>query len=404
MKIVKYIFIILLFSYSNSLLSQNENKSLLKLVKATDVYSGSQSTEEYFPLIKEKKIALVSNHTSRINQIHLVDSLLSAGFNVTTLFCPEHGFRGEEEAGKNINNSKDSKTGIPLISLYGKRRKPTEKDMQDIDIVLFDIQDVGVRYYSYISTLTYVMESCAENDIPLIVLDKPNPNGFYIDGPVLQKEYTSFVGLHPVPIVYGMTIGEYALMVNGEKWLNNEIQCELTVIKNRDYDHNMIVKLSHKPSPNLPNWFAVYLYPSLALFEGTIMSVGRGTDEAFQIFGHPDYALGFFIFKPESKPGAKNPKYDGQVCYGQNLISYALNYKSNPRSLNLNWILESYRYFGHNGGFFNNYFNTLVGNKSLQAHIRERKKEDEIRSYWENNLNEFKKIRAKYLLYPDITE
>lgn len=247
----------------------------------------------------------MANQASLVGRIHLVDTLLASGIRVVKIFSPEHGFRGNAEAGALIEDGKDTQTGLPVISLYGKHKKPTAEDMKDVDIVLFDLQDVGVRFYTYIATLTYVMERCSENNIPLIVLDRPNPNGFYVDGPVLEKEHSSFVGLHPVPVVYGMTIGEYARMTNGEKWLQDGGLCDLTVIEMKGYSHNMIVKLPVRPSPNLPVWESVYLYPSLAFFEGTVVSVGRGTDFPFRVYGHPDLKSGDFSFTPHRIPGGE---------------------------------------------------------------------------------------------------
>ena len=381
--------------------SAQVKKNDLKLVEYNNIKPGASNTELYSELLSDKRIAIVGNHTSLIGSTHLVDSLISSNFRIVRIFSPEHGFRGTEDAGKQIKNSKDIKTGIPVISLYGKHKKPTEKDLRAVDIVLFDIQDVGARFYTYISTLTYVMEACAENNIPLIVLDRPNPNGFYIDGPVLEKGFESFVGLHPVPIVYGMTIGEYAQMLNGEKWLNSE-PCDLTVIPCKGYERNMIVKLAVSPSPNLPNWYSVYLYPSLCLFEGTIMSVGRGTELPFQIYGHPGFESGNFAFMPESTYAAKEPKFKNDVCYGQNLISYALNYKENPRELNLDWLIASFQYFEHSDDFFNAYFDKLAGNSCLRRGISNNYKEGQLRQKWVNNIEAFKKIRKLYLIYPDL--
>lgn len=371
------------------------------LVSGDEIITGSMKTDKYKALLENKNIAVVANHTSLIGTTHLIDSLLSMGLRVKTIFAPEHGFRGTEDAGNNISNAKDHLTGIHIQSLYGRHYKPTRRDLRRIDAVVFDIQDVGVRFYTYISTLSYVMEACAENDVPLIVLDRPNPNGFYVDGPVLEPDFASFVGLHPVPIVYGMTIGEYALMVNGEGWLPDGDRCDLTIIPLSGYRHNMICKLPVRPSPNLPNWFSVYLYPSLALFEGTIMSVGRGTDKPFQIFGHPDYLVGTYLYKPTSREGAKNPKYNGELCYGNNVISYALNYRENSPGLNLSWLSESSRYFEDRTDFFNNFFPLLAGTRSLQQHIQEGLSLDKIRESWETDLSEFRLIRQKYLLYPE---
>jgi len=351
-------------------------------------------------LIKGKNIAVVANQASLVGKTHLVDTLVSLQINIVKIFSPEHGFRGNTEAGEMINGETDEKTGIKVISLYGKYRKPPKDDLADIDLILFDLQDVGVRYFTYTSTMTYVMDACAENNIPVIVLDRPNPNGFYIDGPVLDTAYSSFIGLHPVPIVYGMTIGEYAQMVNGEYWLVDSLQCELTIIKMKNYKHNMIVKLPVSPSPNLPNWQSVYLYPSLCLFEGTVMSVGRGTEFPFQVYGHPQFMMGSFAFTPQSMPGkSMHPKFEGKVCYGQNLNGYAENYKKNTTKLNLTWLIESFKLMNKGSEFFTPYFNKLAGTDQLRKQIEIGKTEEKIRISWENGLEHFNKIRSKYLIY-----
>ncbi|NOX86158.1 MAG: DUF1343 domain-containing protein [Chlorobi bacterium] len=371
-----------------------------ELVDYAKVTCGAQRTGEYMPLLESKNVAVVANQASLIGTTHLVDTLLSSGIRVVKIFSPEHGFRGNAEAGALIKDGKDSQTGLPVISLYGKHKNPTAEDMAGVDIVVFDLQDVGVRFYTYISTLAYVMESCAENNIPLVVLDRPNPNGFYVDGPVLEPEYSSFVGMHAVPVVYGMTIGEYAQMVNGKKWLTDSLHCDLTVISLKGYSHNMIVKLPVKPSPNLPAWESVYLYPSLAFFEGTVVSVGRGTDLPFQVYGHPDLKTGDFSFTPHRIPGvSEHPKFEGQTCYGQNLTGYARNYKTNPHRLNLSWLIETYRALSPDHPFFNDYFDKLAGTGRLRKQIEEGLSEKEIRASWQNGLEEFEKIRQKYLLY-----
>ena len=370
--------------------------------KGQGIMVGADQTELYFPLLKGKRIAVVANHTSLIQGAHLVDSLVSADFEVDKIFSPEHGFRGKADAGQLIDDKIDLVTGLPVISLYGKHKKPTTEDLQDIDLVVFDIQDVGARFYTYISTMTYVMEACAENEIPVIVLDRPNPNGFYVDGPVLEKEFKSFVGMHPVPIVHGMTVGEYAKMVNGEQWLKDSIKCELKVIQVKNYNHSDFYELPVKPSPNLPNKFAVYLYPSLCLFEGTVVSIGRGTDYPFQVTGHPDYLLGSYIFVPRSIPGvATNPKHEGVYCNGQNLIGYAREMKNNPAQLNLTWLISYYDAMKDKTDFFTKYFTLLAGTEQLQKQIEDGWDEKQIRESWQPGLEEFKHIREKYLLYPE---
>jgi uncharacterized protein YbbC (DUF1343 family) len=319
------------------------------------------------------------------------------GVDVRKIYTPEHGFRGTADAGAKVNSSKDEKTGLPIVSLYGKNKKPTPDMLQDIDVILFDLQDVGVRFYTYISTMSYVMEAAAENDIPVIVLDRPNPNGFYVDGPVLKAENKSFVGMHQVPVVYGMTIGEYAWMVNDEGWLKDSIKCDLTVISVKDYHRNAIYELPVKPSPNLPNWESVYLYPTLCFFEGTNVSVGRGTETPFQIYGHPDMR-GSYTFTPKSTSGASKPLLEGQRCRGENLVEYAYDYVHNENQLHLEWIIDAYLQL-KDKGFFKDYFRLLSGDNQLQRDIENGKSADEIRASWNYGLDTFKAIRAKYLMY-----
>ncbi|MBP7496485.1 MAG: DUF1343 domain-containing protein [Bacteroidales bacterium] len=367
-----------------------------------DIKTGAERTDLYFPLLKNKKIAIVANQTSMIAGVHLVDSLLSAGFTIVHIFCPEHGFRGEAEAGESIDNNIDTKTGLPVISLHGKNRKPAKKDLQGIDIVIFDIQDVGVRFYTYISTLSYMMEACAENNISLLVLDRPNPNGYYIDGPVLKPEQKSFLGLHPIPLVHGLTVAEYALMVNGEGWLVNGIKCDLKIVEVSGYNHSYFYSLPVKPSPNLPVMAAVYLYPSLGLFEGTVMSIGRGTDFPFQLIGHPDLKQGEFTFTPQSMKGmSSHPLYEGKVCYGYYLKDFAEIYIRNIKQIYLFWLLETYRLLKDKTEFFTPAFDKHSGDPQLKKDIIAGKSEAEIRSRWTEDLNNYKKIRKKYLLYPD---
>lgn len=369
------------------------------LVDYDQVISGDQQIDTYFSHIENKSVGMVANHASSIGQVHLVDTLLKLGISITKIFCPEHGFRGTAGAGEIIFDEIDPATGIPILSLYGKFKKPPQKELQHIDVMVFDLQDVGVRFFTYISTLTYIMEACAENGIPLIILDRPNPNGFYIDGPVLEEGFESFIGMHKIPIVYGMTIGEFALMVNGEGWLNDQQSCDLTVIRLKNYKHNYIVKLPVRPSPNLPNWEAVYLYPSLCLFEGTIMSVGRGTDIPFQVYGHPDFHVGSFVFTPKSMPWATKPKLMGETCYGQNLKGYAQSFDKMPSQINLSWLIESYKLLQKDHAFFTAYFEKLAGTDKLRKQIEAGNTEKEIRKSWEEKLGAFRKIREKYLLY-----
>jgi len=374
-------------------------KEAPQLVDYSEIVAGDQRINEYLPLIKNKTIGIVANQSSVIGNIHLVDTLSASGIHITKIFSPEHGFRGAEDAGAFVGGAADPATGIQIISLYGKHKKPAKEDLEGIEVMLFDLQDVGVRFYTYISTLTYVMNACAEYGVEVIVLDRPNPNGFYVDGPVLEEEFSSFVGMHKIPIVYGMTIGEYALMVNGEGWLHSQQKCKLTVIKMHNYKRNMIVKLPVKPSPNLPNWQAVYLYPSLCLFEGTIMSVGRGTDLPFQVYGHSDFPVKSFAFTPMPHPGAANPKYEGITCYGRNLTAYAENYATNTPLPRLTWLIESYKLLNPEHEFFTPYFDKLAGSDRLRKQIEHGMTEGDIRKSWESELRTFKNIRQKYLLY-----
>jgi uncharacterized protein YbbC (DUF1343 family) len=366
------------------------------------VKTGAEQTDLYFHLLKNKTIGIVANNASQINGKNIVDSLVSSGFDVKTIFCPEHGFRKFEEAGQMIKNSIDTASGIPIVSLYGKTRKPDKKEIINLDIVVFDLQDVGVRFFTYISTLTYMMEACAEANTPLIVLDRPDPNGFYIDGPVLDSAYASFVGMHPVPVVYGMTIGEYASMINEEGWLKNGAICDLRIIPLVNYTHSSVYDLPLKPSPNLPTMNAVWLYPSLCLFEGTVVSIGRGTETPFEVFGHP-FLKGFsYSFTPENIKGmSQNPVYRGQLCRGLDLSNF---YSSHPKMkgrINLAWLIMTYKDLGSKPDFFNDYFDKLAGNSELRKQIMEDIPEMEIRKSWEPGLSKFKEIRKKYLIYPE---
>lgn len=363
----------------------------------SQVLPGAYNTAEYLPLLKDKKVALVANQTSEINGIHLLDTLLSQGILIKKIFCPEHGFRGTVDAGEKVKNETDSKTGIKIISLYGRHYKPRAHELKDIDIVIFDIQDVGVRFYTYISTLHYVMEACGENKKTLIVLDRPNPNGYYIDGPVMQKKYSSFVGLHPVPIVYGMTIGEYAKMINGEHWLKDSIQCNLIVIPCKNYGHTSRYKLPVKPSPNLPTSQAILLYPSLALFEGTSINVGRGTNFPFEVFGSPYFKNYEFTYTPKPKTGVSKPMHQDTLCYGINLQNFQFTDSTN--AFTLKWLIEAYRNYPDKSKFFNVYFYYLVGNKELKSQIEQGINEKEIKKGWKKDLENFSQIRAKYLIY-----
>ena len=380
---------------------QNIPLKIIEIKKESPIIMGAARTESYLKLLENKKVGIVANHTSMINKTHLVDSLVSLGINVTKVFSPEHGFRGKADAGELVNTDIDTKTGLPIVSLYGKNKKPTAEQFGDLDIIIFDIQDVGARFYTYISTMHYVMETCAENNKPLIVLDRPNPNGHYIDGPILKKGFTSFVGMHPVPIVHGMTVGEYAQMVNGENWLANKVQCNLTVIKTENYDHKRFYKLPIKPSPNLPNMSSIYLYPSLCLFEGTPISIGRGTDKPFQIIGSPFIKSETYSFTPISMPGAKNPKLIDIKCYGYDLEYFGTEYLKDKGGLNLFWLIEIYKNYPNKEKFFTRMFQLLSGTDKLQQQIEAGKTDLEIKATWKDGLDKFKLTRKKYLLYTD---
>lgn len=365
------------------------------------ILPGAFQTEKYIQTLKGKQVALVANQSSTINNKHLVDTLLALGIEIKVLFGPEHGYLGNAADGELIDNSKDIGSGISIVSLYGQKRKPEPEDLKNIDIVVFDIQDVGVRFFTYLSTLHYIMEACAESNIPLMVLDRPNPNGFYIDGPVMQEANTSYIGLHPVPIVCGMTIGEYARMINGESWLNNSLQCDLSVIKCKHYSHDSKYQLPVNPSPNLQHMQSIYLYPSLALFEGTVVSIGRGTNFPFQVFGHPQFSDTLFSFKPESKPGISiNPKHKGKTCYGFDLREFDPQIIFSDKGLILEWILEAYALYGKKDNFFTSYFNLLAGNNMLKEQIKKGLSPQEIRQSWEKDIQSFLIIRETYLLYP----
>ena len=359
------------------------------------IITGAEQIPEYIDILKDQNIGIVANKSSILSiNNHLIDTLLYLGININKVFVPEHGFRGEADAGEKIFSQKDPKTGLTILSLYGNQRKPTNEQLKGISTMVFDLQDVGVRFYTYISTLHYIMEACAEKNIPLIVLDRPNPNGHFIDGPVLENDCKSFVGMHPVPIVYGMTIGEYAQMINGEGWLNNQIKCQLKVIKLKNYTHKTHYELPLRPSPNLPNSQAIALYPSLCLLEPTVISVGRGTEMQFQIFGHPNLPKSKFNFRPKSNFGAKNPKLENKICNGVDLRKYNISNK-----IELKWIIDSYSNYPEPKNFFKEGFYKIAGTKKLKKQIEEGLSKKEIRRTWKEGLINFKRIRLKYLLY-----
>ena len=371
---------------------KNEAAQSLKL--------GAERTAFYLPFLEAKKVGLVGNQTSIIptaaGNVHLVDTLLALNVNLRKVFAPEHGFRGTADAGEAVEDGKDPRTGLPVISLYGNNKKPTAEQLKGLDVIIFDLQDVGARFYTYISTLHYVMEAAAENDIQVIVFDRPNPNGHYTDGPVLEPQHQSFVGMHPVPVVHGMTIGEYAQMINGESWLKSKIQADLKIIEMANYHRTEPYELPVKPSPNLPNAKAINLYPSLCFFEGTNVNAGRGTSKQFQVFGSPYLPEGQFPFSyvPQSNEGAKSPKHLGKTCFGKNL-------SDTPRLdfLNLEWLIEAYNHTSQKGDFFNSFFTKLAGTENLQKQIESGMSASEIRNTWTLGLKEFEEVRVKYLLY-----
>lgn len=357
-------------------------------------------TEKYVGQLKGKKVGLVVNQTSMVGQTHLVDTLRSLGVKVQKVFAPEHGFRGDHSAGAAVKDGTDQKTGLPLISLYGNNKKPTPEQLKGLDWVVFDIQDVGVRFYTYISTMHLVMEACAESGIPMMILDRPNPNGHFVDGPVLKKGFESFVGMHPIPVVHGLTVAELAQMINGEGWLKNGIQCDLALLLCKNYVHSDEYHLPYRPSPNLPNQLSVMYYPGLCFFEGTIVSVGRGTDFPFQLFGFPGWQKAPDTFKPQSIPGvADNPPQLGVICKGYDLSMVNPKSVFSKAELNLNWLLLAYQAYPVKSKFFNNFFDKLAGNSQLREQIIAGKTMSEIRKSWETDLLHYMEMRQKYLLY-----
>ncbi|UPZ15497.1 exo-beta-N-acetylmuramidase NamZ domain-containing protein [Flavobacterium humidisoli] len=380
-------------SYSANI-QPNKNVITAEINNAV-IKTGADNYEKYLPLLKDKKVGIVTNQTGILSdKTHVVDFLLEKKIAVQTIFAPEHGFRGTADAGEHIVDGKDPKTGLPIISLYGDNKKPKTAQLSGIDVMIFDLQDVGARFYTYISSLHYVMEACAENNIQLIVFDRPNPNGSIVDGPLLEKEFTSFVGMHPIPLLHGMTIGEYAQMVNGEKWLKDGAQCKLTVIPCVDYSRTMPYSLLVKPSPNLPNDQSINLYASLCLFEGTNVSMGRGTEKQFQIYGSPFLSKTNFSFTPKPNFGAKDPLYNGKECFGEDLTAYP-----KLKQLELKWLIKAYQNTSDKTKFFNGFFTKLAGTKKLQQQIESGVSEAQIRKTWQKDLEAFKKMRTKYLIY-----
>jgi len=348
-------------------------------------------------------VGLVANHTTVIGSGHLADSLVALGVNLVRIFSPEHGFRGDADAGAEIQSNIDVRTGLPVISLYGGKNRPSPGDLQGIDIMIYDIQDVGVRFYTYISTLHYVMESCAENHIPLLVFDRPDPLGHYIDGPLLEPEFRSFVGMHPIPVVYGLTPGELASMINGEGWLTGGARCDLKVIPCRYYDHNTRYQLPVSPSPNLNSMESVYLYPSVCFFEGTVMGLGRGTPFPFRVIGHPDYPDRNFSFVPRAGKSNVNPLFRDRECYGLDLRKMQADSLEKLQAIRLQWMLEAYRKMDLGKGFFTDYFDRLAGTAKLREQVVAGFTEQQIRQSWQDGLDEYAAKREQYLLYPDFS-
>jgi uncharacterized protein YbbC (DUF1343 family) len=417
--------ILLVYILAISISCNAQKTSTGTSASSTGVITAAERTEVYVPLLKGKRVAVFANHTATIGKTHLVDSLQKLGINIVKAFGPEHGFRGTADAGQKLDNYIDSATGIPVISLYGKKRRPSAEDLADVDILLFDIQDVGVRFYTFISSLQEFMEAAFENKKPLMILDRPNPNGHYVDGPVLDTAYRSFIGMQPVPIVYGMTVGEYAMMIAGEKWLSSakaiaqyayyktaenskDTAFHFLVIKCKNYDHTSKYELPVKPSPNLPDYASVYWYPSTCFFEGSVFSEGRGTDHPFCIFGHPELPKNLYAFTPTAREGATAPKLMNKLCYGWNLYDTKQNVlKKVDDRIQLKYLLDAYKLFPDKDSFFirpksgQYFFDKLAGSDELRKQLITGKTEAEIKASWQPKLQAFKAIRKKYLLYKD---
>jgi len=389
----------------------SKDQAILTKKPVKEIVVGANRTQEYLPLLKGKRVAIVSNQTSVIFKsptrlplvqeseigssfVHLVDSLRTLDINIVKVFAPEHGFRGKADAGEHVNDDIDTKTGLPIVSLFGENRKPAPELLDDVDVILFDIQDVGVRFYTYISTMSNVMETCAEKNVPMIVLDRPNPNGYYIDGPTLEPEHSSFVGMHPIPLVYGMTMGEYAKMVNGEKWLKDGIQCNITVIPLLNYTHQSEYSLPVRPSPNLPNDKSINLYPSLGFFEGTIINAGRGTEYQFQRYGAPFFPKSDFSYTPQPNFGSKHPKFEGELCYGVDLSHHPKLSK-----VDISFVVDAYNKTPKDKDFFGITFTIHAGTLKLREQIEAGMSPEEIHKGWQIDIEKFKKVRAKYLIY-----
>ncbi len=390
-KITFFIALVALFTQTNC-------SSQTHRINNQTVIPGANRMNKYLPLLKDKRVGVLVNPSSLVDGTHLVDTLLSQGIQISKIFAPEHGFRGKHDAGEKVSSDIDNKTGLPIVSLYGKNKKPNEKQLADVDIVIFDIQDVGVRFYTYISSMHYMMEACAETSTKMLVLDRPNPNGDYFDGPILKPNFKSFVGMHAIPIVHGLTVGELAQMINQESWLANGLKCDLNVIKMNNWNHSIPYDLPVKPSPNLPNYTSIRLYPSLCFFEASDVSVGRGTYFPFQVIGYPDSSAGEFSFKPTSIDGmSKYPKQQDKKCFGVDLRKEPLNHQ-----FTLSYFIDFYKRFGDDEGFVLNkrWFNLLAGDDQLIKYIQAGMSEKQIKEKWQVELNEYAVLRDKYLLYP----
>ena len=388
-----------MFALSCESQNQDHQQKDVSVIETEDtiITPAANLIDEYLPLIKNKRVALLVNHTALVGNTHLVDTLLSLGIEIKKIFAPEHGFRGNNQRGEVFSNNVDEKTGLPVISLIGKKKQPDNGDLQDVDIVIYDVQDVGCRFYTYISSMYLLMQACAKNNKPLIILDRPNPNGDYVAGPVLDtSNYRSFVGMLPIPVVYGMTAGELAMMINGENWLNTSQKCDLTVIKVKNYRHSLHYSLPVKPSPNLPNDVSIRLYPSLCFFEATNFSIGRGTDFPFQVIGYPDKRFGSFTFTPKDNEAQTNPVQEGKLCYGIDLRKISLESK-----FTLDYIIKFYQLSGTDINFFvrPQWFDLLMGTNTVRKLIQQGKSVSEIQTSWQNDLENFKQKRQKYLLY-----
>ncbi len=404
-KKITFYFLILLISIScgdsQNDANSNENQANNQITQEidTNIYVGAEQIDEYLHLIQNKSVALLVNHSSLVENTHLIDTLLGLGINIKKIFAPEHGFRGNKERGENFNDEIDETTGLPVISLIGSKKRPSEEDLKDVDILIYDIQDVGVRFFTYISSMYELMQACAKYQKPLIILDRPNPNGDYVAGPVLDTvNYRSFVGMLPIPVVYGMTAGELALMINGENWLTNNRKCDLTIIKVKNYNHKKHYSLPVKPSPNLPNDISIRLYPSLCFFEATKFSIGRGTDFPFQVIGYPDKRFGNFTFTPQDIQNVQtNPIQEGQLCYGVDLRNEDISHK-----FTLKYIIDFYNLCAQDIIFITNenWFNLLMGNSYVLQKIKEGKSAEEIENLWKEELLDFIDKRKKYLIYP----